>query len=421
MEGSSRASRLFFASVSEVILRLPGLATIGRALAELPHLIRAEIEKLQVPFQRRAAGLRNFVRPIVHHTVSQSPLEEDISRAVVHPGLLPALQRSVVHVVALARVRIAVALPVFLNHTIAKNQLNPAFASRHSALRGFHPPFADPEIKLAVFRRIRARLQIVLGLFLQRREPRIAPQRLQMFVHIELFGAVVAIVHSDLQVFEGLLLFVLLRVHAGNYIFTKSWRHPGLQSVLHRQKGLIELSQLQLRIRQPKPQSRHLWMLIHKSFIQTRSLGPVLGVVSRESFRARVAVLPRGPGIRATGHYHHQRSTQKRFSGVHSGQPSADFRRYASPKTKSEETVMGSLASCSFDLLPGEPQAELHVPATAVEQLVVQEGARRRNENVAGIERVGVRILIESAVVRRQADAEVAVVERVISLSAELQ
>src|SRR5262249_39225251 len=116
MEGSSRASRLFFASVSEVILRLPGLATMGRALAELPHLIRAEIEKLQVPFQRRAAGLRNFVRPIVHHTVSQSAVEEDISGAVVDPVLLPALQRSVVHCFALAPVRISLSLPVFLTH-----------------------------------------------------------------------------------------------------------------------------------------------------------------------------------------------------------------------------------------------------------------------------------------------------------------
>jgi len=71
--------------------------------------------------------------------------------------------------------------------------------------------------------------------------------------------------------------------------------------------------------------------------------------------------------------------------------------------------------------LERQPQAELHVPAAAIEQLVVQERARSRNENVAGIQRIGVGVLIERAVVRWQADAEIAVVKRVVGLQAELQ
>ena len=53
--------------------------------------------------------------------------------------------------------------------------------------------------------------------------------------------------------------------------------------------------------------------------------------------------------------------------------------------------------------------------------MVVQEQVAGGHENISGAEWVGVGVLIDRAVICRQADAEVPVVECVISLGAELQ
>lgn len=71
--------------------------------------------------------------------------------------------------------------------------------------------------------------------------------------------------------------------------------------------------------------------------------------------------------------------------------------------------------------LENQLQAELHVAAAAVELLIVEERWAGSDEDVARVQWVGVGRRIERAVVGRQADAEVAMVEGVVGGSAELQ
>jgi hypothetical protein len=70
--------------------------------------------------------------------------------------------------------------------------------------------------------------------------------------------------------------------------------------------------------------------------------------------------------------------------------------------------------------LPGEPEPQFQRTAATVEDEFVQE-MRRGYENVARVQGIGIRVLVERAIVRRQADAVILVVERVESLEAELQ
>ena len=53
--------------------------------------------------------------------------------------------------------------------------------------------------------------------------------------------------------------------------------------------------------------------------------------------------------------------------------------------------------------------------------MVVQEQVAGSHENISGAERIRVRVLVDRAVVCRQTYAEIAVIERVVSLGAELQ
>ena len=83
---------------------------------------------------------------------------------------------------------------------------------------------------------------------------------------------------------------------------------------------------------------------------------------------------------------------------------------------------MDSLAhSKQLNRLPDQAQTELHRPASAVELMVVQEQVAGRHENISGAERIRVRVLVDRAIVCRQTYAEIAVIERVVSLGAELQ
>src|SRR5262249_468091 len=86
---------LFLAVVGEVVFEKPGLAVVIRTAAELPHGIGPQPDELQVPLQFFAVGLRDRIRPVVHHPVFQPTVEEDIARNVVDPELLPALQRRI--------------------------------------------------------------------------------------------------------------------------------------------------------------------------------------------------------------------------------------------------------------------------------------------------------------------------------------
>jgi hypothetical protein len=62
----------------------------------------------------------------------------------------------------------------------------------------------------------------------------------------------------------------------------------------------------------------------------------------------------------------------------------------------------------------------LHGPAAAIEDFAVQESSRGRYENVSGVQGIGVGRGIEIAAIGRQADGEIAVIERVVGLRAEL-
>ena len=82
---------------------------------------------------------------------------------------------------------------------------------------------------------------------------------------------------------------------------------------------------------------------------------------------------------------------------------------------------MDSLAlATACDELPDQAQAQLHGSAAAIELVVVQEQAAGGHENVSGAEWICVCRLVNGAIVCWQADAEIAVVERVVGLCAEL-
>src|SRR6266478_1264327 len=122
---------LFFPLIGEVVLHKPGLAAVIRTLAELPDLVRPQLDELQVSFQLSSVRLRNFIRPIVHRSVLQSPIEKNVATGVVHPILLPPLERRVVNVVALPGVSdIARTYPVFLNHAISQDQFDSTISRR---------------------------------------------------------------------------------------------------------------------------------------------------------------------------------------------------------------------------------------------------------------------------------------------------
>src|ERR1700747_492034 len=74
----------------------------------------------------------------------------------------------------------------------------------------------------------------------------------------------------------------------------------------------------------------------------------------------------------------------------------------------------------AFENLPNQAQAELQSPAAAVEAELVQE-RRRGDEDVAGIQGIGVGDLVERAIVARQAYAEAPMIKGVVGLKAELQ
>src|SRR5262249_47427168 len=57
------------AEISQIVLNLPGLAAVLRALTELPNFVWALIEELQMPTQFCAVRLRHVVGPVVHHAI----------------------------------------------------------------------------------------------------------------------------------------------------------------------------------------------------------------------------------------------------------------------------------------------------------------------------------------------------------------
>ncbi len=73
-----------------------------------------------------------------------------------------------------------------------------------------------------------------------------------------------------------------------------------------------------------------------------------------------------------------------------------------------------------FFQLPDEFQTELHFPASAVELPVVQEQVTGIYERISRAQRIRVVGLIDRAVVGRQTDAVVAVVESIVALNSEL-
>ena len=70
--------------------------------------------------------------------------------------------------------------------------------------------------------------------------------------------------------------------------------------------------------------------------------------------------------------------------------------------------------------LPGEPQPQLHVAAATVEDELVEE-LGRGYKNVACVQGVRIGVLVDRAIVGRQAEAVILVVKGVVSLEAELQ
>src|SRR5579864_747725 len=62
---------VFMAVVCQVVFNLPGLSPIRRSLAELAHLARSKVEKLQMAPEHLSVRLGNVVGPVIHHAVLQ--------------------------------------------------------------------------------------------------------------------------------------------------------------------------------------------------------------------------------------------------------------------------------------------------------------------------------------------------------------
>src|SRR5277367_3907546 len=134
--------------VGKVVLYGPGLATVSAPLAELADGVGCEVEELQMTLHARPAWLRNVVGPEVHYALLKIPEEEDHSLGVVDPELLPALERGVVGVVALARIGQAGRGPVLPDDAIAELLRDVAAAHRVSVGCADYVPVAHPEIEL---------------------------------------------------------------------------------------------------------------------------------------------------------------------------------------------------------------------------------------------------------------------------------
>src|SRR5229473_6662486 len=91
-------------------------------------------------------------------------------------------------------------------------------------------------------------------------------------------------------------------------------------------------------------------------------------------------------------------------------------------KTKARELPRSlAFATTSFLLdLPGKSHSQLQRAAAAIEYELIEE-LWRVDKDVAGVQRVGVGVLVERPVVARQTDAVVLMVKSVESLETELQ
>src|SRR5258707_5363704 len=95
--------RSFHAAVVEVVAHRPRRAVVVRLFAELPHLVRAEVEEGEpaqelVPRRVHLVG-HEAERPVLDVTAFEV---RDVAR-LVHPVLLPGAGLDVVRVEALAR------------------------------------------------------------------------------------------------------------------------------------------------------------------------------------------------------------------------------------------------------------------------------------------------------------------------------
>jgi len=83
--------------------------------------------------------------------------KENVAPGVVHPVLFPPLQRRIVDVVALSRISdVPGARPIFLHNAILEDSIQSAVSAAVSPLlvTTLHSP--SPEVKLTIFRRVRA-------------------------------------------------------------------------------------------------------------------------------------------------------------------------------------------------------------------------------------------------------------------------
>src|SRR5579883_910245 len=161
----SRSANLFLPVIGQIVLDIPGLAAIGRALAELPYFVRTKVEELQVAFEFCAVRLRNFIGIEIHDAVIQIAIKMDHAALTVHPELLPSFEVGIVDVVTLAGIaRVSYGNPVFPNDAITDRALDVAKACWSRSLGGYYIPIAHPEIKLSIFCSVIARSLIMLCL-----------------------------------------------------------------------------------------------------------------------------------------------------------------------------------------------------------------------------------------------------------------
>src|SRR5215510_588682 len=113
-------------------------------------MVGIQFEELKMAADGCAVRL-TAVCVITHHAIFQLAFKVNAVGLAVAPILHPYFLRGIVMVEALARTSSA-ASPVFQQHALINNGLNAAGSGRIVALRGDNVPFANPEIKLAIFR-----------------------------------------------------------------------------------------------------------------------------------------------------------------------------------------------------------------------------------------------------------------------------
>ena len=148
-------------------------------------MVIVEFEELQVAASVRAVGVET-VGVKAHHAIFQGTFEMNAVGLVVHPVLYPLLSSRIVVIEALTA---AASGPILEENAFIQDELNAAGARRIVPLRRDHVPFANPEIKLAIFGLLGARMSHAVGFIQNLGKAGISVQSCKIGILLDDFGA----------------------------------------------------------------------------------------------------------------------------------------------------------------------------------------------------------------------------------------